>query len=392
MPGQTAKPTLTGRFGAKAAAASAAASKAPVRYGPESLPPGIKNGIGRVTAVKLIEVKQDAKIKQLNGNSAAGQLQLQIDAAVAEPKSVAGPGGSQVGVTGRRMRSLFFPLFEGGASFWASHVPFSARAELDFNACVIEACNMMKVLAGPAFDTSNFDAAVAALDKLKPHFTFETVLKPAGGKNPSTGQPYPEQTQEFWGRGIKYDGKAAAGAGVQNDTGKAAVPPAQSAEPAASEPAFDETNAPDELGALADLADADPQAAGKAGTPEYAAAEKLTKAANDAGISDDELTGFPTWRSILDAMAERAGGAEGSDGAEAGEDAVEDEDDAVEEEEAKEWEKGDECVYVPPGKGKKPTACVISGLNKSKTKANVKTKDGKTKWENVPVDALTRPE
>ena len=383
MPAQTAKPTLAGRFGAKAAQATAKAAKAPVRYGPESLPPGIKNGIGRITGAKLIEVKQDAKLKQLDGSSAAGQLQLQIDASAVEPNEIVGPGGAKIQVRGRRMRSLFFPLFEKGANFWASHIPFSSRTEMNFESCVIEACNFMKVLAGPNFDTSNFDAAVAALDKMKPHFGFNTVLKPAGGKNPTTGQPYPEQVQEFWERGVAYSGTPAA-AKVQDDTAKAAAE--SNGQPAAAEaPAFDETAAPNDLRHLAEVADADPNAAATEGTAEFDAAVTLTDAAKAAGFTDDDLTGYASWKDILDAMAERAG-----DGTAGDDDAVEDEDDAVEEDEPKEWEKGDECLHVP-GKGKKAVLCTISGLNKSKTKANVKEKGGKGKWENVAVDSLTRP-
>lgn len=396
MAEQTAAPTLAGRFGAKATAAAAAANKAPVRYGPESLPPGIKGGIGRVTGARLVQLGQDAKKKQLDGSSAAGQLQLVIDAAAVEPKEVVGPGGAVVKVTGRRFKSLFFPLFERGAAFWPAHVPFAPTEQLDFAGCIREAVNFMKCVAGEKFDCSNFDAAVQAFGKLQPHFTFDTVLKPAGGKNPTTGQPYPESVQEFWGRGVQYKG-GGPGAGVKDNTAAAAAPAA--APPPAADPApFDETAG--DLASLAALADADPDAAATDGTPEFEAATRLTEAAAQAGMSEEDMATHASWADIVAAITAPAEG-----GDTAGDDAVEDdavEDDAVEEEEEapKEWEKGDECEWVPPVKGPggkekpgtKTVRCKITGLNKSKTKANVvDAKDPKKKWENVAVDLLTRP-
>lgn len=402
MASQTSGPTLGQKFGSRLTQAAAKAAKAPVRYGPESLPPGVKNGVARVTGARIVTLKDDVKMKQLDGSSAAGQFQLAVDAAAVSPDAVAGPGGTPLAVKGRKLKTVFIPLFDKGSSFWARWVAFSPSVDLDFSGLVSEACNFMRMLAGPDFDTSNFEAAVKALDSAKPHFEFETVEKPAGGKNPATGQPYPAQTMELWGRGVKAPAKTA-GSGVRDETGKAAAEANGHAQaPAEAEDGggvggggvggggFSEFG---DLESLADLADSDETAAATEGTPENDAAAKLTQYAVEHGVPEEEFSNYANWREILAAAAERAGGGE-----------AEDEDDVVEEdapaEEEKEWEKGDECDWVPPVKGPggkekpgtKAVRCKVVGLNKSKTKANViDAKDSKKKWTDVPVDALTRP-
>lgn len=397
MPGQTAKPTLAGRFGARYAQAAAKGAAAPVRYGRRDLPGGIKAGIARLMKVEIKEYDQQSNMKQLDGSPAKGQLYAVFSAACVEPKEHL-VNGVPMPTEGVQFYETI-PVCEKGARYkWLELT--------DLDACVQEVQNLMRAVAGEGFDARDVDKACAVLTQAKPYFRFSTRTRP-GGKNPTTGKEYPESVEVTWigGQGLENYKDPTAGAGAVADgtgavraqaNGQASKPtaaPVQAA-PAEEPDPFDETAA--DLGADAALVDANPDAAAKPGTPENEANNRLSEAAVAAGLTDEDLGKFGSWREILDHMQSLAV----TDGPGNG-DEVEDDDDEVEEEEeeAKAWAKGDECLYAPPKKGPggktvpgKAVTCVITGLNKSGTKANVKEKaKPDNKYKDVPVDALTRP-
>lgn len=392
MPAQTTKPTFSGTFGAEGAAAAAKHGKAPGKvFGFQDLPPGIKNGTAFLIGAELRRYEDDTSMKQADGSSAKGQLYLRLVASVETPKTFQ-DNGTLLNLEGRQF-SQMIPLCRKGAQYRGQALP-------DLDACIQVAASEIHLIA-PTLDTSNMDAAIAALNnaKQKPRFLFETRELPnkTGKKDPKTGKPYPPLLVTNW---LGSEGLAAAP--VTGPADHVQAEPSANGTGAAPEQPFNEfaNDAPDhgDLEKLAEMVDAD-DGSGMAdqNSEVFKAAEKLGAAAEAAGITKADIEGkysSLTWGQILDIMSKNAGGGPGDDEVED----EDDDDDVVEDEEAaapKEWEKGDECEYVPllaNGKpGKRTVVCVITGLNKAKTKANVKEKaKPDVKYKDVPVDALTR--
>lgn len=304
MPAQTKKASFGAKFGNQGKAAAAEAAKAPVDYGRRELPPGITNGVARLVNAEMQELDKDTGWKQLDGSSAAGQLVLVLTAVADTPK--AHPhNGAMVKVEGMQFKK-FCNLFQRG-------VKGDFGAEWDFNECVKQATNEMKKIAGEWFDTTDFDAAVAALANTtpKPRFHFSTVMGKVGTKiDPKTGKPYEPRLNVYW-NGAAPDADADPGAGVDDGTGAAHAGANGQAFTADVDGSGDGTVDPADdvneydwdamtLAEIAEVADSEGEPA--EGSPAHEAQARLSEQITEAGLGEDWVTQFDSWGAIAEAL------------------------------------------------------------------------------------------
>jgi len=351
---------LSAKYGAKAAAAASKAAKAPVRQRGGRLPPGIQSGIARLTECYLGVYDRKTNQKQLDGSTAAGELYLRMVGAVVEPKAVS-HNGSSIPVEGLQT-SQVIPICGNGVSF--------RGGALDFDACVQEASNELRLIGGEGFSTADFDAAVKALANAKPYFRFSTTESAGKGINPATKKPYEPRTWENWlgSKGLENWKPTAAADAVQEEVPADEEAPDDS-EQAADAGAFDEFS---DLTALAEKADA--------GDEEATAA--ISKVFEDAGKTDEDLSAHGTWVESL-VLLEPEGEAEAEAEPEA-------DPEPEPEPEPKKWKKGEAALYKPPVKGPggklkpgtKAVKCTVTQTYTNGT-ADLLGPDKKTKYAKV---------
>lgn len=294
MPEQRKKASFAGKLGAGGAQAAAKAAKKPVNYGQRSLPPGITNGVARLKEVQLTELDDKTGYKQLDGSSAKGELLMTLIATAETPETVQ-DNGSTVKVKGIEFRK-FCPIFRKGARG-------DFGAEWDLQQCVDEAANELRKIAGQDFDTSDVDAAIAALNAASPKlpFHFTTVMGKASTKiDPKTGKPYPPRLNVYWNgsEGLSAE-EPDPGAEVQDDTGGDAdaapftgdIDGQEGGDEAAD---YDWENMT--LAELGELADSDPDPAD--GTPAHEAQARLSEMVRQKGYDEGWLQQHDNWVAI----------------------------------------------------------------------------------------------
>lgn len=388
MPAQTTKPTFAGTFGAAGQQAAAKHGRAPGKpFGQQELPGGIKNGVARLEAVELRRFEDDTNMKQADGSSAKGQLYVRMVAVVETPKTFQDKSGVTLKLEGRQF-SQMIPLCAKGCNYRGAVLP-------DLDACIGVVASEIHLIA-PTLDTSNLDAALATVNAAKPklRFIFQTNEVTSNKIDPKTKKPYAPRVFTDW---LGSDGLVAApptgpGDHVNDQTASGSANGHAEGTAPASANGFNEFQngavaESDDLMALAQMVDEDALQGGKGMADQnsdvFRAAEKLGAAAKAAGISDDDIANVhPNWAAVVETM--NVGDTTGGD-----DDVVTGDDDVVEE--VKEWQEGDECEFTPKG-AKEPVRVKITRLSPKKTKANVvNVKNARSKFENVPIDALTRP-
>ena len=303
MPEQTKKASFAKKFGQRGQAAAAAAAQKPIEYGRRDLPPGITNGVARLVNAELQELEEKTGYKQLDGSSAKGELVLVLVAAVETPKTHF-VEGTTMKVEGLQFRK-YCPLFGKGAKG-------DFGADWSFEDCVAAARNEMGKIAGDGFDTSNFDAAVAALANAnpKPRFHFSTVMGKPGTKiDPKTGKPYAPRVNVYWNGsegladadapdpgGAVEDGTGADHAGANGQPFTADVD--GSGEPDAA--AYDWENMT--LAQIAEVADSEGEPA--EGSPAHEAQARLSEVVTEAGKDDAWVGQYENWAAIAAALEE----------------------------------------------------------------------------------------
>lgn len=327
------------------------------------LPPGI-DGVAQVTKVEIVEIPSDTDKKQANGNSAAGELQVQLEAVIRE--NYAGEiehNGRLINVVGLHTRK-YFPLYDTKTQ--AGKI----RTRDEYIADVM---NEFRKLGGEDYtsdctDAGDLLAKCEGLTQGQPYFRFSTNA----GK-PSPAYPTPRIWENWNGaREIPPDyAPPTDDEGVVKDTSKPAPAPAAKtpAKPAPSKPApapepSQEPDAPDLDDLLARANDNDTEAQ-----------DALKAICYEKGYTEEDCDGADSWEQVK-------GWAEG--------DAKEE---GSEEPEQFVPTKDGVCKYHPiDQKTKKPAAkavdCKVVSVNSKKATAEIRNLTTKAVYKDVPWSEL----
>lgn len=318
MPAQVQQSNLLQRFGVRIAKANAEHKDAPLDLGFKRLPPGIKNGVAKLTSFTLKEYAQDEKIAALRG-----QEYFHAVAVALSPKQQDG-----VAVEGVQF-SQRFPLCDIPAN---PDNQFSKPKSFnttwgEFLQCLL--CFGIK--PSQSLDPSGaeqwayYQAAVKTLNSSQPPRTFEFTTR--GWTPPkTTAEPNPkERVYEDWGVQCEWNGQADPGAGVtvQQSNGVASShylqpPPTEpmisttpstdlpfsgDVEPAQLRHAFaqqDYTDQADLIAALVEVAMADLEQTSTLGTDGNKASIQLAEFAEANGWTQQQMDNAVDWVALGD--------------------------------------------------------------------------------------------
>lgn len=297
MPVQSQPSTLAQRFGSRIAQANAEHKDKPLDLGGfKRLPPGIKNGVGKLSSVVMKVYSQTEKIQALRGNE-----YLHVAGVVMSPEYA--PNGEKVV---NEQMYLRFPLcdipanpqnkFSKAKSFndnWYEFQQFFKRFGID------------PPNENPQTDPTGvrtlayYNAAIQSLNNGRPrYYHFETrAWRPQGATE--------DRIEEEWGKEIEWNGQVDPGAGVTVNTQPEPMTqapsvlnpnPTQQSE-SFNELASGEVDAADVITSLVEVAMADPQGT----TPDgVSAGQQLEDAAWKNGWTKEQTAGAADWAAVGD--------------------------------------------------------------------------------------------
>ncbi len=176
MPAQSSQSKLMSKYGNRLSKAYKEHKDDEIRMGGfEQLPPGIANGVAKLTKCVIEVLPNDTKATKADGSSAKGEEQLRIVGQCVEPNSVFVNGQE---VACRDVSTNFWPI------------PLYDSKRNTFEQNVADAINELKKLGADfseADDAAALIQAVADLQESKPYFRFRTSVKPALEKGKPDG-------------------------------------------------------------------------------------------------------------------------------------------------------------------------------------------------------------
>ncbi len=286
MPPQQVKSQLQAKYGNRTAKLLQEAKSAPVEYGRQDLPPGIKNGIARL---------EKAYFGTFKTGDNQGEMFLYLEGTVIEPYSVI-VDGREVTVEGQATKQILPYCATKGTK------P-KTQAE---NIKIIT--NEIRKLGGEDFldgvkDEAGLETRVNQLQEAHPHFKFETRQ----GK-PTPEYPNPRTFESWFGsKGLENYVPGEAG-GVDDETGGTT---ASSNGVATAEtdttPAFDEFG---DIDSLVETASSDEESQERT-----EAQQRLEAMAKEAGISDEDIAAAVSWQALSELIGGGPSTEPGDDGA-----------------------------------------------------------------------------
>lgn len=403
-PVQVAKSKLAAKYGANLGKSAMSHAKDETTAGVQGVPPGIRDGIARLTSVKFDAYK--------TGNN-AGKFYFQCQGMAITPDSIPGPQGI-LKVRGRNTRvQIAIDEQKDG----------SGKVTATQDEQVAKIVNQMRLLAGDEFaDQILKDNAPAAIqndpnklglwaaemlesmaaqlnescesDDTAIHFYFSTSERAAREYiDPKTKQKKTSQAGvwENWGEACAAPDQASQ---VDDDSGASKAPSSNGTPTPADETPSDDATSPDEtpsltpeeiealdLPTLAEVASSETPDAELAG-------ERLSALALEAGVSEDEIKAAESWVAIVELIEAKAAEAE-----------------AAASTPEPEWEPSVKQVYkyqVLDAKGKpvinpktkksaNPIEVRVEAVDKAKKTVKLKNlEDGKTPYLNQSWDRLIR--
>lgn len=297
MPVQTKMASLAGKLGGRLAAANAEAKDKPIETGFKRLPPGIRNGIARIQAMKWVTQTKD------NGKVPKGELYFQGTAVVVSPVEFNGEK-----IEGQQT-SIFIPLCDTPAK--------GDRKATTFADNYFEFQNLMRLLNIPACqETTATDPTgtkteaywIAAMQQLtdpkKPCYLAFSTRSWTPDPKPGTPKDAPPPEPMFfedWNGRAEWDGKPDPKAGITvaasqpDHMDPPPVPGALAVDGLPMNPNEVLPNLADEVNAFVAIALSDPEGVTEDGRN---AARWLEETAWQAGWSEEDTNGAENWAAV----------------------------------------------------------------------------------------------
>lgn len=373
MPVQTSKSSLFKKLGTKFVKAVKEHAQDDPKYGRIDLPPGIMNGVAKLTKLYFDTYK--------TGSNKGGDY-LRGEGVVAFPKVVMTENG-EMNVEGQTT-SVMFACCDKKDS--------KGKVVKDLDENIAAMLNLLKImgidkdeLEAAGEEEGGLEAIVEALQEARPYFKFTT--SPKYDQNDTKKETVTGVWENWHGvKGLEdYDPETSDD--VEDETGKGAKAdieedekPAKNGKPTAKkgkekEPEPEAADEEVDLDALAEVADDDDN------EDSTDAQKQLKDIALEAGLSKKWVEDVAkNWTAVAERIKEKQ--AEAGEGEEA---AVENEE-TDKEEEAKEPTEGD-IVKYKGAKDKKATEYEVTAVDAKKKTVNLKQiDDGKSKYLGVKFD------